>query len=177
MVAGAGYLAGRFIDRLGEWEGALAGAGIGAGWALYKDAKCAPVQNQMVVIDDPSDVIEDEAPPTQPRGISSRENGWNQILRTQQEQGNGGAGAWFRSSQGCLDLGMFTLKNETGEVIRVYQNGMPYAVLKPLGAKCGDPFAAYDAEMVVAISDNFTARAGTPRAKPEGRSGGLWIWR
>lgn len=80
MVAGVGYLAGRFIPQLGEREGALAGAGIGAGWALYKDAKCAPVQNQMVVIDDPSDL---GSQPTPTPTSSGRDNDWNKRLRDQ----------------------------------------------------------------------------------------------
>ena len=65
---------------------------------------------------------------------------------------------------------------ETGEVIRVYQNGQPFAVLGPRDSECGEPFASYDAEAISAVSDGYTATAGVARSKPEGRKGGvLWI--
>ena len=94
-------------------------------------------------------------------------------MRDQANRGN----SWFGSQKSCLDQSMFTLKNETGEVIRVYQNGQPYVVLKPLQSECGDPFASYDAQIVSAVADGYTAKAAVVRAKPEGRSGGMWIWR
>lgn len=175
MAGVAGYVGAKIAGGSGK-EGAIVGAIGGAGYSVYKDANCAPVQNQMVVIDDPSDLA--GAPrsggPTPSQMSPSRENGWNQRLR---DQANAGGNSWFGSYRGCLDQGMFTLKNETGEVILVFQNGQPYASLLPMESECGDPFASYDAVMVVAGADNYMAVAGMPRAKPEGRKGGVWVWR
>lgn len=162
-------------------KGAAIGAGVGAGYALYKDSACQPVQNQMVVIDDPSDLAGANGVVQMPQmtfGLpaqASRENGWNQRLRNQANAG--GNSSWFGSQSSCQEQGMFTLKNESGEAVRVFQNGKPFAVLRPRQSECGDPFSEYDAEMVVAVSDGFTARAQIVRAKPEGRQGGVWVWR
>jgi len=172
LGAGVGYIVGH-TTKFGEWEGALTGAGIAGGLALYLDAnKCSPVNNQMVVIDDPSDVQSEQAPQVRP--AQGRNNGWNERLR---DQANAGGNPWFGSYRGCLEQGLFTLKNETGEVIRVYQNGQPFAVLGPRDSECGEPFASYDAEAISAVSDGYTATAGVARSKPEGRKGGVWIWR
>lgn len=155
-------------------KGALIGAGVGGGYALYKDASCRPVQNQMVVIDDPSDLTNGGVVPMPQvsSGRENRENGWNQRLRNQANSGN----SWFGNHRGCQEQGMFTLKNESGEAVRVFQNGKPFAVLQSRQSECGDPFAEYDAEMVVAVSDGYTARVQIVRAKPEGRQGGIWVW-
>lgn len=117
-----------------------------------------------------------------PMAPYGRENGWNERLRDQQEQANAGGGGdnppWFGSRPSCRERGMFTLKNETGEVIRIYKNGQSSKkVLLPGRLGCGDPSAEYEAEAVVAVSDGYTARAQVVRAKPEGRSGGIWVWR
>lgn len=167
---GIGALIGAAI---GGKKGAAIGGGLGAAVAVREDLKCWGVQNQMVIIDDPSDLGAGPAMvPTQMQ--SGRPNGWNERLR---DQANAGGNPWFGSQRGCLEQGMFTLKNETGEVIRVYRNGQPYAVLGPRQSECGEPFASYDAEAVSAVADGYTATAGVARAKPEGRSGGVWIWR
>lgn len=156
-------------------KGAAIGAGVGAGYALYKDSACEPVQNQMVVIDDPSDLAGAPQSGLMPSQMSpSRENGWNERLRN---QANAGGNPWFGSYRGCQERGMFTLKNESGEIMRVYQNGQPYVVLTPRQSECGEPFAEYDAEVISAVADGYTATTGVARAKPEGRSGGVWVWR
>mgnify|MGYP001605539097 CR=1 FL=1 len=165
---GVGALLGAVI---GGKKGAAIGGGLGAAVAIREDLKCWSVQNQMVVIDDPSDVQSQSAPQVRP--MQDR-NGWNERLRN---QANSGGNPWFGSYRGCMEQGMFTLKNETGEVIRVYRDGQPYAVLGPRQSECGEPFASYDAEATSAVSDGYTATAGVARAKPEGRSGGVWIWR
>ena len=105
---------------------------------------------------------------------SSRENGWNSRVR---ERSSSAGGSWFDGRPNCRERGMFVLKNESGETIRVYQDGRPYAVIRPNRSKCGDPFAEYEAEAIVAVSDGYTARASMVRAKPEGQSGGVWVWR
>lgn len=75
---------------LGGKKGAIAGAIGGAGYALYKDAKCNSVQNQMIVVDDPSDLqvaLPRGIPIPQQQVPSSRfENGWNEILHQQQDR-------------------------------------------------------------------------------------------
>mgnify|MGYP001609533262 FL=1 len=104
----------------------------------------------------------------------SRENGWNSRLR---EQSNSVSGdSWFNRRSNCRERWMFTLKNESGEVIRVYKDGQPYSVIRPNRSTCGDPFAEYEAEAVSAFSDCYTARAHIVRAKPEGQSGCVWVW-
>lgn len=85
LATAIGYAIGH-TTKYGEWEGAATGFGAGAGLAMYLDAnKCAPIQNQMVVIDDPSDLGDDDGDQPTPRtsGVSGRENGWNEILREQ----------------------------------------------------------------------------------------------
>lgn len=165
---GVGTLLGAII---GGKKGAAIGGGLGAAVAVREDLKCWTVQNKMVVIDDPSDLAGGLAQPSQ--ASSGRENGWNQRLRNQALAGN----SWFGSQPSCLDQGLFTLKNESGEVIRVFKDSQPYLVLKPRQSDCGDPFAAYDAEVISAVTSGYTATAGVARAKPEGRSGGVWVWR
>lgn len=100
--------------------------------------------------------------------VRREENGWNSRLRQQ-----GGDNPYWprRKCDG------FRLKNETGETIRVYKDGEPYVVVRPGRAGCGDPFAEYTAEALPAVSDGYTARAHIVRAKPEGQSGGVWVWR
>lgn len=100
--------------------------------------------------------------------FSHEENGWNSRLHQQ-----GGDNPYWprRKCDG------FRLKNETGETIRVYKDGEPYVVVRPGRAGCGDPFAEYTAEALPAVSDGYTARAHIVRAKPEGQSGGVWVWR
>lgn len=156
----------------GGGKGALIGAGLGAApgliaWALSRGDK----QNEIVVD------LPDQIPPM-PRQVpqvpSGRENGWNDRLR---DQTNSGRNPWFGGYRGCLEQGIFTLKNETGEVILIFLNGKPYVSLLPGQSECGPWNASYDAVMVVAGVENYTAVAGTPRAKPEGRKGGLWVWR
>lgn len=68
-------------------KGAAIGVGVGAGYALYKDSACQPVQNQMVIIDDPSDLSGADSIVQMPQTTSGRENGWNQRLRQQQTAG------------------------------------------------------------------------------------------
>ena len=103
----------------------------------------------------------------------SSENGWNSRMRERSNSGD----SWFNGRPNCRERGMFVLKNESGETIRVFQDGQPYAVIRPNRSKCGDPFAEYEAEAIVAVSDGYTARASMVRAKPEGQSGGVWVWR
>jgi hypothetical protein len=116
-----------------------------------------------------------QPPPTYYRENDSpdRENGWNERLR---DQANNAGGLWFGSRPSCRERGLFTLKNESGEVIRIYKNDQRSKVLLPGRSGCGDPSAEYEAEKVVAVSDGYIARAETRRAKPEGRSGGVWVW-
>lgn len=99
-----------------------------------------------------------------------QENGWNSRLREQEQSGDNP----YWSRRKCDG---FRLKNETGETIRVYKDGEPYVVVRPGRAGCGDPFARYEAEAIAAVSDGYTARAQVVRAKPEGRQGGVWVWR
>ena len=86
---------------------------------------------------------------------------------------------WFGQSQSsCQVSGRFTLKNESGEFIRVFRDGQPFTVLRPRQSVCGDPFAEYEAEVIVAVSrDGYMATTGVVRSKPEGRRGGVWVWR
>lgn len=170
---GIGALLGAII---GGKKGAAIGGGLGTAVAVREDLKCWTVQNKMVVIDDPSDLAgggDDGSGSDVPMPQSGRENGWNQRLRNQALESN----SWFGSQPSCLDQGMFTLRNESGEAILVFKDGQPFAVLRPRQSKCGDPFAAYDAEIVSAVTNGYTATAGLARAKPEGRSGGVWVWR
>jgi len=109
-------------------------------------------------------------PPTGGGGFqpssSGFNNSWNERLRDQ----------WF-DDQGCQKDGKFTLKNESGEFIRVYKDGWSFTVLRPRESTCGDPFASYEGEVVVAVSDGYTATTDVARSKPEGRKGGVWVWR
>jgi len=93
-------------------------------------------------------------------------------------RGNGrDSNFWFGQSQsGCQAGGQFTLKNESGEFVRVFRGDQPFAVLRPRQSVCGDP-AEYEAEVIVAVRDGYVATTGVVRSKPEGRRGGVWVWR
>lgn len=162
---------------LGGKKGAAIGGGLGAAVAVREDLKCWGVQNDnvhMVGLDESGDDDVMAVDPPQQAPSSRPRNGWDDRLRN---QANAGGNSWFGSHRDCQKQGMFTLKNESGEAVRVFQSGKPFAVLRPRQSECGDPFSEYDAEMVVAVSDGFTARAQIVRAKPEGRQGGVWVWR
>lgn len=138
-------------------DGVWLGLGLGAvAGALVYGALSNRDQNQTA-----------PPPPSYDNSVPREENGWNSRLREQ-----GGQSLWSRRK--CDG---FRLKNETGETIRVYKDDEPYVIVRPGRAGCGDPFAEYTAEVVAAVSDGYTARAHIVRAKPEGQSGGVWVWR
>lgn len=168
----------------GGKRGAAYGAGIGGAVAVREDLQCWGVNNnkiQVVGLDpDDEDMMVVDPPSAPPQTTPDRpRNGWDDRLR---DQVNAGGNSWFGSQSSCRKQGMFTLKNESGEAIKVFQDDRPFGILQPRQSKCGTPLldgelVEYEAEMVVAVSDGYTAQAQIVRAKPEGRQGGVWVWR
>ena len=153
-------------------KGAAIGAGVSAGYALYKDSSCQPVQNNQVRVvgleqgDNSTMVVQ----PPQPPG---RENGWNERLRDQANSG----GLLFGSYRGCLQQGLATLKNEGRNPLRVYQNDNPYADINPRQSECGDPSASYEAQVLTMVVDGYTGTMDSVRTKPQGQDGLVLVWR
>ena len=93
-----------------------------------------------------------------------------------------GPGAPFNRRQNCLQEGLVTLKNETGELLKVFIEGQyqkPEYVLQPRVPQCAQPDLRYVAQTkeTVVSSDGWVGGTDHAPVKPERRPGLVLVWR
>ena len=158
IVGGIGAVVGAAIS--GDWRGAVIG---GAAGAIATAAVTRGDRN--VRIADDGTPIAVGRPVVQPQSQS---------------------GLWGTSGgPNCLQQGLVTLHNLTGEILGVFEEGAnveyedPLAVLQPREARCGDPDLRYEAwvKQTAVSADRWVGGTQRIPRRPEARPGLVLVWR
>ena len=85
----------------------------------------------------------------------------------------------------CLQQGLVTLRNLTGEILGIFEEGAdpenddPLGVLQPRESRCGDPNLRYEAwvRQTAVSADKWVGSTQRVPRRPEARPGLVLVWR